>query len=79
MMYPILVATDRGLEPLLTESESAVLPLHQSALLSANKYYYNKLLTEIKCFFHFLRNSYCFLAGNLVSYYLEDTQTNQLL
>ena len=24
--------TDRGLEPLLTESESAVLPLHQSAL-----------------------------------------------
>ena len=27
-----LKTTDRGLEPLLTESESAVLPLHQSAL-----------------------------------------------
>ena len=27
----VLQATDRGLEPLLTESESAVLPLHQSA------------------------------------------------
>ena len=29
----VLQATDRGLEPLLTESESAVLPLHQSAIL----------------------------------------------
>ena len=28
-----IVTTDRGLEPLLTESESAVLPLHQSAIL----------------------------------------------
>ena len=27
------ITTDRGLEPLLTESESAVLPLHQSALV----------------------------------------------
>ena len=28
---PGIITTDRGLEPLLTESESAVLPLHQSA------------------------------------------------
>ena len=50
---PCQGTTDRGLEPLLTESESAVLPLHQSALFPANMFYYTSFFTKIKPFFHF--------------------------
>ena len=50
---PCQGTTDRGFEPLLTESESAVLPLHQSASSPANKLYYNSFSAKINPFFQF--------------------------
>ena len=40
----VLQATDRGLEPLLTESESAVLPLHQSASVLCSALFSEQIL-----------------------------------
>ena len=65
-----IVTTDRGLEPLLTESESAVLPLHQSAshfcrtaVLSANIDYYTKKILIVNTFFYF---PFCSLSSLVI-------------
>ena len=50
---PCQGTTEKGFEPLLTESESAVLPLHHSAMFLANMYYYNNFFKKIKTFFTF--------------------------
>ena len=60
-----IVTTDRGLEPLLTESESAVLPLHQSAssvcslwFSTANKFIIANLYGNASIFLHFFKESH---------------------
>ena len=54
---PCQGTTDRGLEPLLTESESAVLPLHQSAMCFQRTCYiipsFSKKATPFFIFFNF--------------------------
>ena len=50
---PCQGTTGKGFEPLLTESESAVLPLHHPAISLTNKIYYTKFFPKIKSFFEF--------------------------
>ena len=60
-LITVLQATDRGLEPLLTESESAVLPLHKPAIFvrscRTNRYYYTGKQEFVKGFVE--KNNIC--------------------
>lgn len=49
------MAGDKGFEPLQTESESVVLPLHQSALVLTNKSNYINFFTKSNPFFQVFR------------------------
>ena len=52
---PCQGTTEKGLEPLLTESESAVLPITPSRNIfrfSTNKYYYTHFKKKVNTFFH---------------------------
>ena len=51
------MAAGEGFEPSHTESESAVLPLHNPAVFLTNKYYYTHLTGFVNSFFCvFLKN-----------------------
>ena len=45
---PLFVAAGEGFEPSHTESESAVLPLHNPAMSVANRYYYSDFSPNVK-------------------------------
>ena len=52
MQFPVvIVAAGEGFEPSHTESESAVLPLHNPAVFLTNKYYYTHLTGFVNSFF----------------------------
>lgn len=48
----LLLAAEEGFEPSQTESESVVLPLHNSASNSNN--YYTNFSIKVKLFFYFI-------------------------
>ncbi len=46
------LAAGEGFEPSHTESESAVLPLHNPAVFLTNKIYYTDFLRFVNTYFH---------------------------
>ena len=62
LLLRVFLAAGEGFEPSHTESESAVLPLHNPAMFLTNKIHYTRFPAFVNTFFRFLKK---FSGGGL--------------